>query len=169
MVYWQFMKDKERHATGYIVLSAFFIETFRKKMITVLIADDHSFIRKALKWLLEMEGDIQIVAMASDGQEAVEQAVLHRPNVAVMDVSMPLMDGIEATKQICVCCPQTRILMHSMNVTADYVRHGIQAGASGYVLKDGTSSDLVIAVRTVFQGNRFFSKQIAEVAKRYIE
>jgi DNA-binding NarL/FixJ family response regulator len=163
------VKGKERHATGYIVLSAFFIEAFRKKMITVLIADDHSFVRKALKWLLEMEGDIQIVAMASDGQEAVEQAVLHRPNVAVMDVSMPLMDGIEATKQICVCCPRTRVLMHSMNATADNVHHGIQAGASGYVLKDATSSDLVIAVRTVFQGNPYFSKQIAETARHYIE
>jgi DNA-binding NarL/FixJ family response regulator len=162
------VKGKERHATGYIVLSEFFIEAFRKKMISVLIADDHILVRSVLQRLLERAGDIQIVAIASDGREAVEQAVLHRPNVAVMDVSMPLMDGIEATKQICVCCPQTRVLMHSMNATADNVHHGIQAGASGYVLKDGTCSDLVIAVRTVFQGNPYFSKQIAEVARQYI-
>jgi two-component system, NarL family, response regulator NreC len=138
-------------------------------MISVLIADDHSLVRKALKRLLEMAGDMQIVAMASDGQEAVEQAVLHRPNVAVMDLSMPSLNGIEATKQICTCCPQTRVLMLSMHDTPDYVHHGIQAGASGYVLKDGACDELVIAVRTVFQGNPYFSKQIAKVAKIYIE
>lgn len=138
-------------------------------MISVLIADDHSLVRQVLQRLLERAGDILIVAFASDGQEAVEQAVLHRPNVAVMDVSMPLMDGIEATKQICVRCPETRVLLLSMNATPDNVHHGIQAGASGYMLKDGTCSDLAIAVRTVFQGNPYFSKQIPEVARQYFE
>ena len=109
------------------------------------------------------------MAVASDGHEAVEQAALHYPNVAVMDVSMPSLNGIEAMKQICTCCPETRVLMLSMHDTPDYIHLGIQAEASGYVLKDGTGNDLVIAVRSVYQGNRFFSKQIAEVARYYIE
>jgi DNA-binding NarL/FixJ family response regulator len=138
-------------------------------MINVLIADDHPIVRNVLQSLLERAGDIQIVAMASDGQEAVEQAVLHRPNVGVMDVSMPCLDGIEATKQICACCPQTHVLMLSMHDTAEYVHLGIQAGAFGYVLKDRAAQELVIAVRSVYQGKHYFSKQIAEVAKYYIE
>jgi DNA-binding NarL/FixJ family response regulator len=134
-------------------------------MITVLIADDHNLVRKVLQGLLERAGDMQVVAMASDGQEAVEQAVLCRPNVGVMDVSMPCLNGIEATKQICACCPQTRVLMLSMYDTAEYVHLGVQAGALGYVLKDEAAEELVIAVRSVYQGKHYFSKQIAEFAR----
>jgi DNA-binding NarL/FixJ family response regulator len=140
-----------------------------KKMISVLIADDHNLVRKVLQRLLERAEDMQVVAVASDGREAVEQAVLHYPDVAVMDVSMPSLNGIEATKQICACCPQTRVLMLSMHEAAEYVHLGIQAGASGYVLKDAAGNDLVKAVRSVYHGNRFFSKQIAEVAKHFIQ
>jgi DNA-binding NarL/FixJ family response regulator len=138
-------------------------------MISVLIADDHNLVRQVLQRLLERAGDIEVTALASDGQEAVEQAVLHCPNVAVMDVSMPCLNGIEATKQICACCPETRVLMLSMHDTPDYVHHGIQAGASGYVLKDAAGNDLVKAVRSVYHGQRYFSKQIAEAARYYIE
>src|SRR5688500_7990588 len=138
-------------------------------MISVLIADDHSIIRKALQGLLEMAGDMQIVAIASDGQEAVEQAVLYCPNVAVLDVSIPSLNGIEAAKQICVCCPETRVLMASMQYSSEHIQHCIQAGALGYVLKDVAVDDLVIGVRTVFEGNRYFSKQVAEVARQYFE
>jgi DNA-binding NarL/FixJ family response regulator len=138
-------------------------------MITVLIADDHIIIRDILRHLLEWAGDIEIVAMAFNGQEAVDQAVLLCPNVAVMDVSMPIMDGVEATRQICARCPETRVLMLSMYDTPQYIHRGIQAGALGYVLKDGAANDLVIAVRSVHEGNRYFSKQIAEIAKRYIQ
>jgi DNA-binding NarL/FixJ family response regulator len=138
-------------------------------MITVLIADDHMMVREVLRRLLERADDIQIVAMASNGQEAVEEAVLHCPNVAVMDFSMPIMDGVEATKQICARCPQTRVLVFSMYAAPWYIQRSIQAGALGYVLKDGVDIDLVIAVRSLHQGNRYYSKQIAEIAKRYIQ
>ena len=154
---------------GCIVLSPFFIEAFRKIMISVLIADDHSLVRKALQRLLEMEGDMQIVAIAADGQEAVEQAVLYCPNVAVMDLSMPVLNGIEATKQICARGLETRVLILSMYDTPYYVHSGIQAGASGYVLKDVACDELVIAIRTVFQGNRYFSQQIAEATQHFIQ
>jgi DNA-binding NarL/FixJ family response regulator len=138
-------------------------------MITVLIADDHMMVRDVLRRLLEMANDIQIVAMVSNGQEAVEQAVLHCPNVAVTDFSMPTMDGVEATKQICARCPQTRVLMFSMYSAPWYIQRSVQAGALGYVLKDGVDIDLVIAIRSLYQGNRYYSKQIAEIAKRYIQ
>ena len=138
-------------------------------MINVLIADDHRIVREALQRLLEMEGDMQIVAIAADGQEAVEQAVLHCPNVAVMDLSMPVLNGIEATKQICARGLETRVLILSMYDTPYYVHSSMQAGASGYVLKDVACDELVIAIRTVFQGNRYFSKPITKVAKYFIQ
>jgi DNA-binding NarL/FixJ family response regulator len=138
-------------------------------MISVVVADDHSLVREALGSLLETAGDIQIVALASNGQEAVAEAVIHCPNVTVMDVSMPIMDGIEATKQICTCCPQTRVLMVSMHDTPKYIRRCLRAGALGYVLKDMAGHDLVTAVHSLYEGKRYFSKQIAEIAKYYIQ
>jgi len=138
-------------------------------MITVLIADDHIMVRNVLQRLLERAGDIQIMALASNGHEAVEQAVLYCPNVVVMDVSMPSLDGIEATKQICARCPETRVLMISMYDAPWYIRRCIQAGAMGYVLKDAAGNDLVKAVRSVYQGHRHFSTEIAEAAKYYIK
>lgn len=138
-------------------------------MISVLVVDDHPFVREALGSLLETAGDIQIVAMAMNGQEAVTQAVLHCPSVTIMDVSMPVMDGIEATKQICACCPQTRVLMISMHDTPKYIRRCLRAGASGYVIKDMAGDDLIVAVHSVYEGNRYFSKQIAEIAEYYIQ
>src|SRR5215216_5851754 len=110
-------------------------------MISVLVADDHTAVREALGSLLETADDIQIVAVASNREEAVAQVVLHCPNVAVMDVSMPVMDGIEATTQICADCPKTRVLMVSMHHTHNYIQRCIQAGALGYVLKDTGGDD----------------------------
>ena len=137
-------------------------------MITVLLADDHANIRNILQLLLETAGDIQIAATASNGQEAVAQAVSYFPDVAVMDVSMPLMDGIEATKQIIARCPQTRVLMASMHHTPAYIQHCLRAGALGYVLKEVAGSELVKAVRSIYLGKRYFSKQIAEIARQFI-
>ena len=138
-------------------------------MISVVLADDHTLIRDLFRRLLDSVGDIQIVAVASNGQEAVEQAVLYKPNVAVLDISMPSMNGIEAARQIIVQCPQTHILMATMHNTSLYIEHSIIAGVLGYVLKDQASYDLVIAIRTVNEGNRYFSKQIEEIAKRFIK
>ena len=134
-------------------------------MITVLLADDHRMVRDGLQFLLEAPGDIQIAATASNGQEAVEHARLVCPDVAVIDVSMPVMDGIEATKYICKHCPNTHVVMLSMYDTAEYVQRALQAGAAGYVLKDAAGSELVEAVRTLYEGNNYFSPKIAEMVK----
>lgn len=129
-------------------------------MITVLLADDHAMVRDGLRYLLEAAGDIQVVAMASNGKEAVAEAVRNCPNVVVMDVSMPVMDGIAATKHITELCPQTRIVALSMYHTAEYVERALKAGALGYVLKDSAGSELVAAVRSLYAGERYFSQKI---------
>jgi DNA-binding NarL/FixJ family response regulator len=130
-------------------------------MITVLLADDHAMVRDGLRYLLEAAGDIQIVALASNGKEAVAQALIHVPNVIVMDVSMPVMDGIEATKQISELVPQTRVVALSMYHTAEYVQRALNAGAVGYVLKDAAGTELVAAVRSLHAGQRYFSQKLA--------
>ena len=129
-------------------------------MITVLLADDHTLVRDALCYLLEAQGDIKVVATAANGEEAVEQAMRLCPDVAVLDISMPRMDGIEAAKQICGHCSDTRIVMLTIYHTVDHVQHAIQAGASGFVLKDAAGQELVTAVRALYGGGRYFSPRI---------
>ena len=131
-------------------------------MITVLLADDHIMVRDGLRYILEAAGDIQIVALASNGKEAVAHALKDCPNIAVIDISMPVMDGIEATKQIRKICPHTRIVTLSMYHTGEYVQRALNAGASGYVLKDGAGNELVEAVRSLHAGKRYFSPQVAK-------
>ena len=137
-------------------------------MISVLIADDHIAVRNLLQLLLERADDIQIVAVASNGQEAVEKALLYLPNVVVMDVSMPVMDGVEATRQICAGCPETHVLMASLSETPENIRRSLEAGALGYLLKEGAKEQLVGAVRSTDHGTRYFSTQIAEIANLFI-
>lgn len=130
-------------------------------MITVLLVDDHGVVRDALRYLLEAQGDIQVIAMAADGQDAVEQAAKICPDVTVMDISMPRMDGIEATKQIRICCPRTRVVMLTIYDSGEHIRHALQSGASGYVLKDSAGQELVAAVRALHSGKRYFSSKIS--------
>jgi DNA-binding NarL/FixJ family response regulator len=129
-------------------------------MITVLLADDHGVIRDALRYLLEAQGDIQIVAMAADGQEAVEQAMTYCPDVAVMDISMPRMDGIEATKRICGLCPHTQVVMLTIYNSGEHIQRALKAGAAGYVLKDAAGQELVAAIRALHKGGNYYSSTI---------
>jgi DNA-binding NarL/FixJ family response regulator len=131
-------------------------------MITVLLADDHAMVRDGLRYILEAAGDIHIVALASNGEEAVALALRHYPNIAVIDISMPVMDGIEATRQILEVRPQTRIVTLSMYDTAEYVQRALDAGAFGYVLKDAAGNELVEAVRSLNAGKRYFSPRVAK-------
>jgi two-component system, NarL family, response regulator NreC len=134
-------------------------------MITILLADDHVMVRDGLRYLLEAAGDMEIVALAETGTDAVTKAIVYNPNVAILDISMPELDGIEATKQIVAYCPDTRVLLLSMHHTAEYIQRAVEAGAAGYVLKDAAGSDLLQAVRTLHRGNRYFSKKIAGIAR----
>jgi DNA-binding NarL/FixJ family response regulator len=130
-------------------------------MITVILADDHAILRDGLRFLLEAAGDIQILSMASNGQEAVEQATVYCPDVIVMDISMPLMSGIEATKQICKICEHTKVAILSMHHTTEYIQRALEAGAVGYLLKDSAGAELVTAIRAVNDGKRYISKSVA--------
>ena len=129
-------------------------------MIKVLLADDHGIVRDALRYLLEAQGDIQIIATAADGQEAVDLATQLCPDVAVMDISMPRMDGIEATRRICGLCPHTHVVMLTIYNSAEHIQHALQAGASGYVLKEAAGQELVAAVRALYNGGHYYSSRI---------
>jgi DNA-binding NarL/FixJ family response regulator len=131
-------------------------------VITVLLADDHIMVRDGLRYILEAAGDIQIIALASNGEEAVAEALSRCPNIAVIDISMPRMDGIEAIKHILEVCPQTRIVTLSMYHSGEYVQRALDAGALGYVLKDAAGNELVEAVRSLHSGKRYFSPQVAK-------
>jgi DNA-binding NarL/FixJ family response regulator len=130
-------------------------------MITVILADDHTVLRDGLRFLLEAAGDIQILSMAANGQEAVEQATLHCPDVIVMDISMPIMSGIEATKRICKICENTKVAILSMHHTTEYIQRALEAGAVGYLLKDSAGAELVAAIRALYDGKRYLSKKVA--------
>jgi DNA-binding NarL/FixJ family response regulator len=127
-------------------------------MIKVLLVDDHTVLRDGLRFLLEAEGDIQVVGTAGNGQEAVEQAALDCPDVVMMDISMPVMNGIEATKQICAICENTKVVILSMYHTNDYIQRALDAGAAGYLLKDSAGAELVAAIRTLHAGKPYFSQ-----------
>jgi two-component system nitrate/nitrite response regulator NarL len=137
-------------------------------MITVLLVDDHASILKSLQYLLEATDDIQVLATASNGMEAVAWVSSHCPDVVVMDISMPLMDGMEATRQIRQCCPLTRVMMLSMFDSAEYIRRALEVGALGYVLKDTVGDDLLIAVRVLSTGRQYFSQKIATIAEKFL-
>ena len=138
-------------------------------MVNVLIADDFEIVRALMRYALEKRGGMNVVAMVSNGQEAVTEAITHCPDVAVLDCSMPIMDGLEAAMQISEMCPKTRVLMVSADFAPHYLRRSIEAGAFGYILKDTMGYELVSAVRTLHQGNRYFSKQLAELVQPYMK
>lgn len=121
-------------------------------LIQVVLADDHEIVRKGIHDLLAEEDDIQVVAEATNGVEAVDLTLEHRPDVAVLDIQMPEMTGIEATRQIKAKAPEIRILVLTAYDDDPYIFAVLQAGASGYVLKNAPASELVRAVRTVAAG-----------------
>ena len=131
-------------------------------MIRVLVVDDHTVLRDGLRYLLEAHGDIKIVGMASNGQEAVEQASQSCPDVILMDISMPVMNGIEATRHICEICANTKVAILSMHHTAEYMQRALEAGAVGYLLKDSAGAELVAAIRAIHGGKRYLSQEVAK-------
>jgi DNA-binding NarL/FixJ family response regulator len=125
--------------------------------LRVLIADDHGIVRSGVKLLLDRQPDIEVVAEAEDGVEAVQMAIKHRPDVAVLDVSMPRMTGIQATHEIKQQSPDTQVLILSMHDDERYLFEALRAGAAGYVVKRAADQDLVDAVRAAGRGEPFLT------------
>ncbi|HZJ34222.1 MAG TPA: response regulator transcription factor [Vicinamibacterales bacterium] len=131
--------------------------------IRILLADDHTMVRQGLRKLLEERPDWEVIAEAGDGREAVRLVEQYKPDVAIIDVAMPLLNGVEATRQITKRAPGTRVLVLSMHADEAYVTQILQAGATGYLLKDSADVDLLKAVSEAAQGRSFFSPAIARV------
>jgi len=131
--------------------------------IRILLAADHTLMRQGLRHILESHADFEIVAEASSGIEAVEAARLHHPDVAIVDVAMKELNGIEATAQILKASPQTAVLILSMYSDERYVLRSVKAGARGYLLKNSAGDELVQAVLAVQKGTAFFSPAVARI------
>ena len=132
-----------------------------KNSITVLIVDDHSIVRQGLKSLLEAEGDITVAGEARDGQEALRMAAKLKPNVMLLDLAMPVMHGLDAARQVTLKSPDTKVVILSSYSEAQEVDAALEAGVSGYVMKETASSELLKAVREAHRGNAFFSPAIS--------
>jgi DNA-binding NarL/FixJ family response regulator len=132
------------------------------KSITVLLADDHIIVREGLKKLLETESDIEVVGEASTGRKAVELAQKLRPDVLVMDIAMPQMNGVEATRQILKAAPDTKILILSAHSDDAYVESVTTLGAAGYLIKQTSAHFLSEAIREVHKGHTYFSPTVAK-------
>jgi two-component system, NarL family, response regulator NreC len=129
----------------------------------ILLADDHTLMRQGLRHILESRADFDIVAEAASGIEAVEAARLHQPDVAIIDVAMKEMNGIDATAQIVKHCPSTAVLILSMYSDERYVLRAVKAGARGYLLKNSAGEELIHAIHEVQKGRSFFSPAVAEI------
>jgi two-component system response regulator NreC len=133
------------------------------KTIRILLADDHTVVRKGLRLLLESHSGFSVIADAPDGRQAVAMAEQHTPDVVVMDVAMPILNGIEAARQISAKLPETAIVFLSMHSDEGYVLKALKAGARAYLLKDSAEHDLVSAVIAVSEGKAFFSPAISKM------
>jgi DNA-binding NarL/FixJ family response regulator len=138
--------------------------------IRLLLADDHTLMRQGLRAILDKEADIRIVAEAQDGREVVRKAIGLKPDVVLMDISMPRLTGIEATERIRNELPTTQVVALSMHDVDEQVEAVLHAGASGYVLKDAPSHELLAAIRTVHAGGMWLSPRIsARIVRKFLD
>jgi two-component system response regulator NreC len=131
--------------------------------LRILLADDHTIMRNGLRLLLERQPDFSVIGEASNGHEAVELADLKAPDIVIMDVAMPMMNGIEATARITAASPKIAVVILSMHSDESYVLRALKAGARGYLLKDSAEGDLIGAVRAVAANKAFFSPAVSKV------
>ena len=131
--------------------------------IRILIADDHEVVAEGLKHLVEAQSDLQVVATVGDGREAVRVAKETEPDVVLMDLSMPELNGADATRAIIDARPECRVIVLSMYAEREYVRRALKAGATGYVVKRSAAKELVDAIRAVHGGQRYLSPRVADV------
>ena len=138
--------------------------------LRVVLVEDHSLVRAGLRSLLEEREDVVVVAEETDGRSAVETAVRTGPDLVLMDISLPELNGIEATRRILEEQPRTRVLVLSVHADEEYVFRALRAGASGYLLKEADREELELAIRAVMRGNVYLSPAISDaVVERYLE
>jgi two-component system, NarL family, response regulator NreC len=131
--------------------------------IQILLAEDHAIMRTGLRLVLERQADFRVIGEASDGREALAQAQKERPHVVVMDIGMPNLNGIEATRQICATTPDCAVVILSMHSDEGYVLRALKAGAKGYLLKESAENDLIAAIRAVAAGKAYFSPAVSRM------
>lgn len=133
------------------------------KLVRVLLADDHKLIRAGLVLVVQQQPDLSVIGEADDGRQAVQLVESLRPDVVVMDIGMPNLNGIEAARQITASRPGTAVVILSMHADEGYVLRALKAGARAYLLKDSATTDLVQAIRAVVEGKSFFSPAVSKV------
>lgn len=140
------------------------------RRLRILLADDHTLVRAGIRSLLNHVEGIEIVAEAEDGHHALELITRHRPDVALVDVTMPGLNGLEVASRVATACPEVRVLILSMHANEEYVGQALRAGASGYLLKDASSAELELALRAVARGDTYLSPQVSKaVIAEYLE
>src|ERR1700679_4234594 len=132
------------------------------KQITVLLAEDHTIVREGFRKMLELEADLEVIGEAQDGRQAVALTKKLRPDVVLMDIAMPLLNGLEATRQILKDLPAAKVLMLSAHSDDAYVKNATESGARGFLLKQTSAQDVCRAIREVHQGRMFFSPAISK-------
>ena len=136
--------------------------------IRVLLADDHALMREGLRALLAANPDIAVIAEAGNGFDALRRAEELKPDVVVMDISMPDLNGVEAARMIRAKCPATRVVMLSMHASSEHVHRALDAGASAYVLKESAGAEVAAAIRTVHAGGRYLSPALGGLAREML-
>jgi len=137
--------------------------------IRVLLVEDHTIVRKGLRALLEGQSDILVVGEAEDGRQALEQVQQILPDVVLMDIGMPGLNGLEATRQIKHQFPKTKVVVLTMHTNAEYIFNVLQAGASGYLIKQAATEEVISAIRAVYHGESFLSPSIStKVIEEYL-
>jgi two-component system, NarL family, response regulator NreC len=129
--------------------------------IRVVLADDHTLVRQSLKSLLERE-KFQVIAEASDGQELVRASEAHHPDIAIVDISMPTLNGIDASRELARSCPKTKTILLTQHEEEQYVQEALEAGVKGYVLKNQVASDLLLAIQQVSRGGVYLSPGVSQ-------
>lgn len=133
------------------------------RKLRIVLADDHAVVRKGFRLILNQEPDLEVIAEAGNGPDAVRLALELKPDLMIMDIAMPAMTGVEATRRIRESCPECQILILSMHKDSVYVRESLRAGAKGYLLKESIDEDLLRAVRAVATGGGFLSPEISRM------
>lgn len=131
--------------------------------IKVLLADDHGVVRAGIRLLLESDRDLTVVGEATNGREAIREAARHRPDVVVLDIAMPELNGIDAAQQIRTEYPETQVVILSMYATREHIYRALQAGARGYILKESVGSELIEAIHAAYVGQRHLSRKISDM------